>query len=383
MSDFKEFEDLTAEIFKILIKNPEYEKVEKNVYVQGHDGKREVDVLVTGSIGPVEVVTIVECKDYNKKVTVTEFDALSSKMQDIKAHKAVLVARKGFSNTAQKKAKRLGIDLCTAHAARTYKWPVKLDIPIVIEEVELLGLSMMFGMHLEEGGKFEKNALVNDIDISELFKGKWNNNEIELEDEVDKIEWRPDDIEGSYFKRDINGSKVYLQDFYISAELHRSYYLAGTAKLEGTKELDFVMEGKRTILLNPEDFSGYKEKFPSYSKKSELPDIPYNFIQAKVRPNVHIGKFEYFITDEGGNPFNSRELQVPPDAEEVHLRVKIRPSTGRIIVWGDINKDPIEFSGPQSEGVIPLSGPDITWKNLEYVENVEIYTLGWKDSRGR
>ena len=43
----KEFEALTEEIYRQLVKNTEFEKVERNVRIDGPDGKRQIDILLT------------------------------------------------------------------------------------------------------------------------------------------------------------------------------------------------------------------------------------------------------------------------------------------------------------------------------------------------
>jgi hypothetical protein len=74
--------------------------------------------LIRTQVSSLSILTIVECKDVNKNLDVQYVDALHSKMQDVNANKAVLVARKGFSKTAIQKAKRVGITLCTAMEAK-------------------------------------------------------------------------------------------------------------------------------------------------------------------------------------------------------------------------------------------------------------------------
>jgi len=64
----RKFEQLTAEIFKALTARNEFESVSKNVKLPGPDGDQEIDVLITGKVGPFAVKTIVEYKDYKKKL---------------------------------------------------------------------------------------------------------------------------------------------------------------------------------------------------------------------------------------------------------------------------------------------------------------------------
>jgi hypothetical protein len=42
-----EFEKLAESIFNKLIKNPKYEKVEHNIKLEGADGLRQIDVLIS------------------------------------------------------------------------------------------------------------------------------------------------------------------------------------------------------------------------------------------------------------------------------------------------------------------------------------------------
>ena len=79
-------------------------------------------------------MTIIECKDHVSKIPVKLIDELHSKMQDVNANKAVLVSRMGFTDGAKKKAKRLGISLCTAHSAAKEEWKFRLSIPIILIE---------------------------------------------------------------------------------------------------------------------------------------------------------------------------------------------------------------------------------------------------------
>ncbi|MDO8971924.1 MAG: restriction endonuclease, partial [Saprospiraceae bacterium] len=146
MKEGLKFEHLATEVFTILCKDREFEKVEHNVFLDGPDGPRQIDVLISGSVGPFEVKTIIECKDYDNNVNVIAVDALYSKLLDVNAQKAVLVARKGFTSGAKKKAKRLGISLCTIHSMDQEKWKFEIEIPILITECacEKFSPSMVF-----------------------------------------------------------------------------------------------------------------------------------------------------------------------------------------------------------------------------------------------
>ncbi len=99
-----EFERLAERIFKIMTAGPGV-TVERDVQMPGADGPRQVDVLVRSSVGPIELTTIIECRDSKRKLNLTSVDGFHSKMQDALASKRVLVSRKGFSSKATQKAK--------------------------------------------------------------------------------------------------------------------------------------------------------------------------------------------------------------------------------------------------------------------------------------
>ena len=117
----KDFEKLVGQIYDLLSQNEANTKVEIDVEIESPDGPRQFDVVITSTIATIEIVTVIEVRDWNKNLSVTHVDGLHSKMRDVNANKAILVARKGFSSGAIRKAKRLNIDLCTAHDLKNIK----------------------------------------------------------------------------------------------------------------------------------------------------------------------------------------------------------------------------------------------------------------------
>jgi hypothetical protein len=67
------YEDLVELIFRAII-DKRNSSVERNVMLDGADGPRQIDVLVRSSVGPIDLVTIIECKDYKKIIDVTTID---------------------------------------------------------------------------------------------------------------------------------------------------------------------------------------------------------------------------------------------------------------------------------------------------------------------
>ena len=113
----KEFENLTHEVFAALSATRSDVKVERNVFLPSQltGDPRQIDVLLRSEVACLSMLTIIECRDYKKKLNVTYVDGLHSKLLEVAAHKAVFVTRRGFTKGAMRKAERLKITLCTPH----------------------------------------------------------------------------------------------------------------------------------------------------------------------------------------------------------------------------------------------------------------------------
>lgn len=148
-----DLESLTEKIFRALTSNPLTSgdvTIERNVMLDGADGPRQIDVLIRTKAGPIDLTTIIECKDYKKRIAVPTVDALHSVAQDVNASRAVLVTRGGFSKTAVQKAKRLGIGLYTADRVANVSAEM-FQVPIYVREVRPSNVDIQGNMHLEGG----------------------------------------------------------------------------------------------------------------------------------------------------------------------------------------------------------------------------------------
>lgn len=296
MPESVEFEKLTAEIFSILRNNPSYETVIHNTTRQGKDGPRQIDILLIGKIGPLEILTIIECKDYNKIIDVTIVDALHSKMQDVNAHKAVLVARKGFSKQAIRKAKRLGISLCTAHKAKSLKWEIPIELPVVVEEITpILKPSITFKVDKQEQIFNDAALTINDIDIIIEFKKNWNNGSIIINDKKlnELYESQPKNIIPPFFIRNINNDIIFIETFSFQYTLIKSIYFGYINELNNSKAIQFIIEDKINLLYNLSDLINFKNDFMKYDSHEEIPNNKAFTLRYLAIPNIEIvsGKF--------------------------------------------------------------------------------------------
>ena len=273
MKEGTKFEHLATDVFTILSQNKEHEKVEHNVLLEGPDGPRQIDVLLTGTIGPFEVKTIVECKDYNKNIDVTVIDALFSKLQDVNAQKAVLVARKGFTGGAKKKAKRLGISLCTIHSIEHEKWKFEVEIPIIITEYacEIITPSMVFTA-ISEQVSMENFLTISDVPLSKVVADYWNKSEIECHDGVTKHLFIPN-IKKPHWVYVPDGRKMYINDLKITMHITKNYYYGYVNNLKSAKYINFVEENKKNVIFNPNELSDYRVSMIKYTNLNDVPKI--------------------------------------------------------------------------------------------------------------
>ncbi|NOT61213.1 MAG: hypothetical protein HOP19_13420 [Acidobacteria bacterium] len=82
---------------------------------KGKSGQEhEIDVSYELNVGMLNLLFVVECKEYARKVGVDDVMAFSYRIQDIGAHKGVLVTTKGFQSGAVKVAESQGMALFIA-----------------------------------------------------------------------------------------------------------------------------------------------------------------------------------------------------------------------------------------------------------------------------
>lgn len=105
-------------------------KVEYSQWVQGPDGRRDMDVSVTGILNGKTCSMMIECKDYDVHKTgavgIELVDALDSKRRDLNLDLAMICSNSGFTEGALTKAKRLNLGLISI--LKTGDEHVKIEI---------------------------------------------------------------------------------------------------------------------------------------------------------------------------------------------------------------------------------------------------------------
>jgi hypothetical protein len=88
--------------------------VDVGVWVEGPDGRRDMDVSVRGEKYGQPHFALIECKDWKEPVGIAVIDAFDSKRRDLKADVAIVFSNSGFTQDAARKARRVGIQLASA-----------------------------------------------------------------------------------------------------------------------------------------------------------------------------------------------------------------------------------------------------------------------------
>ncbi|WP_343643166.1 restriction endonuclease [Chryseobacterium sp.] len=138
MKPGKEYELLIANMYRSLEPNAEITH-DDHIYDGTAKIKRQIDVSIKYKLAGVDILIIVQAKDYKHKANVTVVDQFKTVIDDTKASKGILICSKGFSDAALTKAAFHNIECLTIHSALNKKWESIVNIPVkkVVHEFDL------------------------------------------------------------------------------------------------------------------------------------------------------------------------------------------------------------------------------------------------------
>lgn len=93
--------------------------------------KRQIDVSIKGTINQIDLLYVVQCKDYTRPADITKIGEFASVIRDIGASKGFLVCSSGFSKNIYNYAKTHGIEILSVEDLESEKWQVSIEIPIL------------------------------------------------------------------------------------------------------------------------------------------------------------------------------------------------------------------------------------------------------------
>lgn len=270
-----QFETLTHKVFELLSANDSYSEVKHDVMLDSPDGPRQFDVVIRSKVSSLDLLTVIECRDYKKNLSVTHVDGLHSKQLDVKANKAVLVARKGFSNGAKRKAKRLGITLCTVRELDGLK-TIGLEVPIIVREITGVNLRPTGIIQSRDKSislKPDAFQVINDVPLIDKFREAVISGEITPETSSQNIMWRPKFSGENAYIRDKYGEKVELKIFTVYLSIQSRIFFGYVDDLEGTIGIKNFSQDETSLFFKAEDIFNYRERFQKYDSLEDVPHV--------------------------------------------------------------------------------------------------------------
>lgn len=271
----KVFEKLSHTVFSLLSRNDKYTSVEHDVDLESPDGPRQFDVVIRSKVSGLDLLTVVECRDYNKNLSVTHVDGLHSKANDVNANKAVLVAKKGFSKTAKQKADRLGVTLCTAHDIDRGLDEIGLQVPITFIAVDSIEMNANFMMHLEAGDTLNRNmeAFINETPILEVFEKQYKEGNINSSILNEPQNWKPNISQSDEaYIHDIHGNEIPIQEIDITYTLFGCYFFGHLHDLPKSIGINNLTQNEINIFFEAKDIlDDHKDNLLSYQHHKDLP----------------------------------------------------------------------------------------------------------------
>lgn len=102
--NWKEYQEVTAQLFRQLGCKAEVEKI-----VKGARGEHEIDVWVTFSTHGIETKWVIECKYWNSEVTKEKALVLKQIVEDVGADKGIIISKSGYQKGAYSSSKHTNI----------------------------------------------------------------------------------------------------------------------------------------------------------------------------------------------------------------------------------------------------------------------------------
>lgn len=294
----KKFEKLTESIFQKLVRHPEFERVEHNVLLEGADGKRQIDVLVRSETFGMNLTTVIECKDYNKKIPVSVVDGFHSKLMDVRANKGILISRKGFSSKTFSKAKRLGITLCTADETENENWKSIIDLPVILDELHLVDFNINIKYHSAFETKINIDSVlqINGVDLVELIKEKWRTNKFEEAYDNNSNTFKFPELKEPFTSKTIENKEFPILSLAITSKIKRDLFLTTTSKLKNTQILDNITDGKKHVFIDVNSIVDKNLQVQRISR-GDLKNYP-NWPMIRLLPHLEITKENFRYVEE-------------------------------------------------------------------------------------
>lgn len=137
MNDNIEYEKFVQEIYQgLLIEEGITNSVQHNIKLQGKFSKHQVDVYWEYRVAGINQRVAIECKNYNKELSIGKVRDFYSVLNDIGHTKGVMVTKIGYQRGAKEFAERCGIDLVVVRKPQADDWNGRLKT--IVTNVEAI-----------------------------------------------------------------------------------------------------------------------------------------------------------------------------------------------------------------------------------------------------
>jgi hypothetical protein len=102
--EWKEYENRVFKYFKARFSNC---KFDRNIKILGRFSKtqREIDILLTSTVFGCSMQLVIECKNWQSKLDVSDIGSFIDKLNDIGISKGIMISRLGYTEGAHKRAR--------------------------------------------------------------------------------------------------------------------------------------------------------------------------------------------------------------------------------------------------------------------------------------
>jgi len=185
MTNWQEYEKLAARIISEL---EPHAQVTHNDKIEGLNTgrKRQIDVSIRATVAGIDLLIVVQAKNYARPANITAVDAFASEIRDVRAAKGILICNAGFTKPAKDYARSIGIDLCSLHDAQSRNWSLDIKLPVLWIDY-LPTVNLEFKCFLEAGDSipYDPRQWVLSADGGktrllplQTFERKWNAREL-------------------------------------------------------------------------------------------------------------------------------------------------------------------------------------------------------------
>jgi hypothetical protein len=259
-----------------------------------HTGaERQIDVSIRQHVGQFDILIVIDCKDHNKPLDVKDVEEFIGLVQDVGAHKASMVAAKGFSESAKKRAQSAGVELYVLVDTGDHPWRTGVSVPAVFECLGITEIGVGFqcsSCYVMDGAVKVGDIRVFGLDnkpigkVITLIRQRWNRGDLPEEPGLhDGIELVPNPVKLGDYQGALHEMRVYAS---IRVEKRRYF---GHLRLTEISGLHNVVTGATvTRRLVTESVGPNIEK--TWTRIDSVDDLA-------VRPVMTFGCADYYETE--------------------------------------------------------------------------------------